>query len=122
MTDIGMEAAGLESGDELLETPKEPSFVARAIKKLLKWTVMIIVGLVFYKFIGGLQAEQKQDLFAEAKQQAIFACGSDSACMAKVKTHFNACIEGNYTSYRKGKYSRKYVFDPDGFQGCIDAK
>lgn len=116
------ETMGLGMDTTAPEEIKRPSFIARAIKKLLSWTVTLVICVGFYLFISHLQGDQKEAFFDDARQQAVIACGTDSACMAKVKTHFDACIADNYSSYKKGKYSRKYVFDLDGFQSCLRAK
>lgn len=122
MTETGTKTLDMDAGLGATAEPKKPSFIVRAIKKLVSWTITIIICVVFYKFIGGLQSEQKENFFLDAKQQAVSACGADAACIAGVKTHFDACIKSNYSSYKKGKYSRKYVFDLEGFQGCVQSK
>jgi hypothetical protein len=70
----------------------------------------------------GLQEEQKQDFFADAKRQAISDCGGNDECKSKVNQYFDDCIEYNYSSYKKGKYNRKYIFDHDGFKACVANK
>ena len=52
-------------GDE-----KKQPFVIRAIKKLISWTITIVICVFVGNYIIGLQAEQKQDFFADAKRQA----------------------------------------------------
>ena len=113
--DLGMDTAAPEEA-------KRPTFIARVIKKLLSWTVTLVLCVGFYMFISNLQGDQKEAFFDDARQQAVLACGTDGACMGKVRTHFDDCIRGNYSSYKKGKYSRKYVFDLEGFQGCVQSK
>ena len=126
MTETGMHAETLGMDPDLnlsqANENRKPSFIARVIKKLVSWSLTIVVCVGFYMLISNLQGKQKEEFFEQSQQKAVIACGANSTCIAKVKTHFDACIAGNYSSYKKGKYSRKYVFDLEGFQGCLDAK
>ena len=97
---------------------RKPSLVG----KLIKWTIIIALMVVVYKCISGLQEEQKQEFFKDAKGQAIASCNGAPDCIAKVNKYFDSCIKGNYSSYKKGKYSRKYVFDLEGFRDCLADK
>jgi hypothetical protein len=58
----------------------------------------------------------------DAKRQAISDCSGNVECKTKISKHFDSCIKGNYSSYKKGKYNRKYIFDFDGFKACVANK
>ena len=101
---------------------KKQPFHKRTIKKLISWTITIVICVFFFKFISGLQAEQKENFFDNARSQAITDCRGDAECKSKVSKYFDSCIKDNYSSYKKGKYNRKYIFDLDGFKACIANK
>ena len=101
---------------------KKQPFLIRAVKKLISWTIAIVIAVFVGNWIIGLQEEQKQNFFADAKKQAISDCSGNAECKAKVKKYFDSCIEDNYSSYKKGKYNRKYIFDLDGFKACVANK
>lgn len=110
-----------ESKQDEQELKKQP-FAIRALKKLIKWTVTIVICVVFYNFVSSLQEEQKEKFFSSSKSQAVSSCKRDTECISKVNKYFDSCIGDNYTSHRSGKYNRKYILDLEGLNYCIASK
>ena len=117
-----LEKENVEANTDGTASTKKLPFAIRAVKKLIKWTIIIAICVVFYNFISGLQNEQKENFLMKSKSQAITSCNRDSDCISKVNNYFNDCIEDNYTSYKSGRYKRKYVLDLEGLNGCIASK
>jgi hypothetical protein len=125
MEDVQKQAFEINSNDGNLDAngvEKKQPFLIRTIKKLISWTIAIVICVIVGNYIIGLQEEQKQNFFADAKRQAISDCGGNVECKSKVNKYFDSCIKNNYSSYKKGKYNRKYIFDLDGFKYCIANK
>ena len=101
---------------------EEPSLGKKLLGKLIKWIFYAVVIFFGYKFFSGMADEQKQNFMSQAKGQVTISCKGDKACIEKANKYFNECINGNYSSYRSGKYKRRYVLNEEGFNQCIANK
>lgn len=90
--------------------------------KIIRWSITLVLCVAVFKFITGLQAEQKKEFFAQSRAQATADCGKDRDCRVKIAKYFDQCIKDNYTTYKSGRYNRKYVFDLEGFRACVSSK
>ena len=94
----------------------------RSKSKWIEYVIILGMALILGKCVLGLQAEQKENFFERSKDQAIASCGQDSVCIQKVNQYFDACVKQNHTSYKTGKFKRKYKFDLEGFKNCVSEK
>jgi hypothetical protein len=99
---------------------KKPDKKKETLKgKIIRWSITLALCVGVFKFISGLQAEQKQEFLDKSRDQAMASCNADQDCRAKVDRYFDECIKGNYKSYKRGRFNRKYMFDLEGFKSCV---
>lgn len=103
--------------EEILETdaPKKKSF----LRKLVSWTITIVVVLVFANLIAGLRSDQKEKFVSGVRTKAEQHCNGDAACLGALNSKFSQCLEDNSESHKSGKFSRKYTLDEQGLYACL---
>jgi hypothetical protein len=104
-----------DAGSDGQTKPKKETFKG----KMVRWAITLVLCLSVFKFVSGIQAEQKKEFFAASRTQAIASCGADKKCRSSVDKYFDQCIKGNYSSYKTGRYKRKYTLDLEGLKQCL---
>ena len=102
-------------------TEEKKSFLGKIIGKLVKWTIILVLGFIVLVFALRYFDKRQEEFINESINLAVINCNNEQACLQNVKAHGRECVKGNYHQEKVSKRVKKSVLDEEGFFSCLSS-